>query len=83
MTKSAPRPGLKKCPVCKEYRGTAIFDGIEVEIICICEGIHCTLCHETIIRRPISNRYIPSTDRYLHTPWFLTTCWNCNRRLTQ
>lgn len=76
----ATQRGLTKCEVCGEYKGQAIFGSKKIGIKCICEGILCTSCGATKIRRPISNIYDEATDTFWHAPFFLRTCPACRKR---
>ncbi len=76
----AAKLGLKRCEKCSEYRGTAIDDGEEIGVKCICDGITCTKCSITKIRHPISNYFNETDGEIWHTPHFLHTCAKCNRR---
>ncbi len=64
-------PGLTRCPVCGEYRGS--------NVTCLCEGILCRRCEKNRIHRPISNSYDPETNTIRHHPWFsyLKPCNAC------
>lgn len=78
-------PGLSRCPVCNEYRGTIGIDdesphsrvkGDLLSVQCICDGILCRRCNVNRIHRPISNVW---TERggFGHVPYF--AAWgSCN-----
>ncbi len=86
-------PGLTRCPVCGEYRGSILAryldwnvepldaSGLdeEIDVSCLCEGILCRRCEKNRIHRPISNSYDPGTNTILHHPWFsyLKPCSAC------
>lgn len=57
-------PGLVRCPVCNEYRGTIDIDdqsphsrrdGDVLSVLCICDGVLCPRCKINRFHRPISN----------------------------
>jgi ribosomal protein S14 len=76
----ATKRGLKKCKVCGEYKGFITKKGEIIGATCICDGILCTTCKVTKMRRPVSNVYYEDTDEFWHTPWFLHTCSKCNNK---
>lgn len=70
--KPAPLPaGLTPCERCSEPRGRARFaDGgrmMELDITCICDGVPCAWCGQTIVRRPASNRFDAETSEVWHS----------------
>ncbi len=85
-------PGLTRCPVCGEYRGSILVRYLdwneppdaseldeEIDVTCLCEGILCRRCEKNKIHRPISNSYDPETGTIRHHPWFsyLKPCNEC------
>lgn len=69
--------GLIKCDACGEYKGAAIDDEGITAVICICNGILCTICKKAIIRRPISNHFETTDAKIWHTPYFSHACRKC------
>lgn len=79
-------PGLSKCPVCDEYKGslgTVHEDGLSLalNVTCICEGIPCCRCGVNKVHRPISNSW---TERggLGHWPYFanMIPCPDCRAK---
>ena len=83
-------PGLSRCPVCNEYRGTLGLDdesphsrgkGDFLSVQCICDGILCPRCKVNRIHRPISNVW---TERggFGHVPYFAArgSCKECRAK---
>lgn len=83
-------PGLSRCPVCNEYRGTLGIDdesphsrgkGDFLSVQCICDGILCRCCKVNRIHRPISNVW---TERggFGHVPYFAAwgSCKECRAK---
>ena len=59
-------PGLSRCPVCNQYRGTIGIDdesihsrkkGDSLEVQCICDGILCPRCKVNRTLRPGTNQW--------------------------
>lgn len=72
-------PGLVRCPVCNEYRGTSLIEdqsphsrkkGDAVTVLCICDGIPCSKCGKERIHRPISNYWSEASGTILHCSYF-------------
>jgi hypothetical protein len=88
--------GLKRCPVCREYRGSVRAGDLSWECdpqlipkpnemltaSCLCEGILCGRCKTNRIHRPISNVYDPESNTIGHVPWFsgMKPCNECSKR---
>ena len=87
-------PGLSRCPISREYRGTTLERYVcetpdeyemgpdaEVRVDCICNGITCRECGETKMHRPISNSYDEETNTVIHHSWVsgLKTCKECRK----
>jgi hypothetical protein len=84
-------PGLTRCPVCGEYRGSTRArrtdrneppDASELDDViavrCVCEGIPCRSCGKKM-HRPISNYYDERTGTIWHVPYFrgMFPCGEC------
>ena len=79
--------GLEKCQVCGEYKGSVKCKDLNWEgsgfreknekdetlipIICRCDGVRCPDCGRFLMRRPISNYYVPEKNRSVHVPLFI------------
>ena len=74
-------PGLTRCPVCSEYRGSTLarhlnwnatpYEPDEVILVrCICDGILCRRCGKKM-HRPISNYYDEEANKIWHVPYFM------------
>jgi|SRR5215208_3247455 len=87
-------PGLTRCPVCGEYRGSTLarhidcnepLDASELddvfEVKCICEGIPCRRCGKRR-HRPISNYYEERTNQIWHVPYFVGMSPYCGECLS-
>jgi hypothetical protein len=83
-------PGLSRCPVCNQYRGTiGIADdsihsrkkGDSTEVQCICDGILCSRCKVNRIPRPISNQW-GERGGFGHVPYFVAMlpCKECRAK---
>ena len=85
-------PGLSRCPVCNQYRGTIGIDdesihsrkkGDSLEVQCICDGILCSRCKVNRILRPGTNSW-GERGGFGHTPYFVAglpcrACWEKDR----
>lgn len=75
MRRGKPPPlpaGLAPCEECSEPRGRASFaDGgggtMELDIICICDGVPCAWCGQAKVRRPAGNRFDAETSEVWHS----------------
>jgi hypothetical protein len=83
-------PGLSRCPVCNEYRGTIGIDdqsiyserkGDFLTVQCICDGILCRRCKNNRIHRPISNVW-DERGGFGHIPYFaaMASCNECRAK---
>jgi hypothetical protein len=83
-------PGLSRCPVCNQYRGTIEIDdesvhsrkkGDSTEVQCICDGILCSRCKVNRIPRPISNQW-GERRGFGHVPYFVAMlpCKECRAK---
>jgi len=83
-------PGLVRCPVCNEYRGTIGIDdesphsrrqGDFTTVQCICDGILCPRCKVNRIHRPISNVW-DERGGFGHIPYFaaMGPCNECRAK---
>ena len=89
--------GLTKCAKCGEYRGRVQEKDLELpekfldyetenglgffDVVCICEGILCSVCNKKVIRKPNSNHYDEKSNDVWHTPHNIThpvQCRECN-----
>jgi hypothetical protein len=79
--------GLRECNWCGEARGRtyrASGTGVkEVESVCFCAGLICSICGERRIRRPITDYFDPHARHWWHVPYFAAMsgrCHNCTHR---
>ena len=87
-------PGLTRCPVCGEYRGSTLAQHLTwneplgsselnevIEVRCICGGGPCRRCGK-MMRRPISDYYDERTNSIIHVPYFvgMFPCRECRSR---
>lgn len=83
-------PGLSRCPVCNEYRGTIDLDdesphsrrkGDFLTVQCICDGIICPRCKKNRIHRPISNVW-SERGGFGHIPYLaaMGPCRECHTK---
>ena len=79
MTTTTPTvpKGLKRCPVCGEYRGVcwvpSVFDRRDLEqvtVSCLCDGYVCGACGKGRMHRPISNCYSEMSGTVLHVAYY-------------
>jgi len=83
-------PGLSRCPVCNQFRGTIGIDdesvhsrkkGDSTEVQCICDGILCSRCKVNRILRPGTNSW-GELGGFGHTPYFVAglPCRACREK---
>jgi len=97
MRKIPVPSGLRRCAKCGEYKGLVKHEDLPaghdwfkmmcpdrpVEVLCICEGMHCGICGKKNIHKVCSNYYDEENGCLWHVPVFIgwsLTCYECMER---